>query len=973
MGRRHEIGQLRTALDAARAGQGKIVLLSGEPGIGKTRTAAELAAHAAGQGGMVTWGRCHEESGAPPYWPWTQILRGPLAEPDTDALRQDLGIGAADIAEIVPGIRDRLPDLERAPPMGDPAEARFRLFDSLTQYLIAISRRRPLTILLDDLHWADVPSLRFLEFLAPEIGGNGLLVVGTYRENELSRQHKLSDTLGALARVGHVSRVRLRGLDGEEVRHFVALSSGVVPPAWLTRSIHDQTEGNPLFLREVVRLLAEQGHFLSSMDNLPAIRVPEGIREVIGRRLNRLSPACNEILALASVFGREFSFDVLTRAGATAEDALSRALDEASDAHIVEEIAPTRYQFTHALIRTTLYDELRPGRRRQLHLAAAEALEAVHRHGLESVLADLARHFQLAGTPDGLARSIDYAIRAGQRADALLAFEDSIGFFQAALDTIRQLTEPDPRLHTALLLHLGHSLRKINDYPAAKAHLLAAAAMAKTNGFHDLLAEAATHFELAEWREGSVERAAAPVFLADALDAMPPAMTTARIKLMASLARARLYAGATGEAEALARETLRHARDLGDPNAIAASLDVLHEFILDPAETPIWLANAIEMTAMAARIDDMELVSRFWFFRAVDSLEMGDAAASRAATDEFARLSVLLRQPVIAIFALGLKASVALLAGDLAEAERLILRAMRTRSPGTSHASDTVSMLIFDLRRLQGRLNEMLPLAKAFAGTSQAAVWAPGLALMHIECGEREEARAIFESLAADSFGGLPRDGRWTTSVVYLADICAALGDAARAAVLYRFLLPWSGRNIPLGGGVSFPGSTDRFLGQLAATMGHWTDAERHFNVALEMNERIGGHAPLARTRYDFAAMLVARGFPGDRDRAAVLLRKAQEGAETLGLTALTRKIETTVAAEGPAIVPVPPDALTTRELEVLRLMSIGRGNADIALVLAISLNTVATHVRNILAKTGCANRTEAAAYAMRHGLHAAG
>jgi DNA-binding CsgD family transcriptional regulator len=280
-------------------------------------------------------------------------------------------------------------------------------------------------------------------------------------------------------------------------------------------------------------------------------------------------------------------------------------------------------------------------------------------------------------------------------------------------------------------------------------------------------------------------------------------------------------------------------------------------------------------------------------------------------------------------------------------------------------------MQIFTLRREQGRLAGLQSVVSAFLRQhSVASVWRPGLALVYLELGQRDDGRAEFEKLAADDFAAVPRDGRWHYCMVYLSEVCAALGDAARATVLHRLLLPYTGRNIVLGSGIACCGSADRFLGLLCATMGRWSEAQQHFEEALAMNGRIGARAPRAHTQHDYAAMLLARGEAGDRERAADLLGASLENAREIGMRALEERAAARLNELGP-----PPravaadDDLTAREAEVLRLIAIGRSNADIATALSISLNTVATHVRNILAKTGCANRTEAAAYAMRKGL----
>jgi predicted ATPase len=471
VGRRHEVEALCSALETAFAGGGRLVLIAGETGIGKTRTALELTTHATNRKARILWGRCHEEAGAPPYWPWAQIVVAIAAEQDAIELRGDLAAGAGDIADIVPEIRARLPDLDPPSALNDPSEMRFRLFGSIARFLINASRRQTLVLILDDLHWADVPSLRLLEFLAHEMGDSRLLVIGIYRDTDLSRHHHLSDTLGALARAPHALRLHLSGLNAEDVRQFAASTAGLALPVWLTRAIHGQTEGNPLFVREVVRFLAQEGYFggvALAIAVPPTIRLPEGIREVIGRRLNQLSVSCNEILAIAAVIGREFALDVLVRAGQPrTEEAVLEALDEAIGAHIVEESGPGLYQFTHTLMRITLYDELRTGQRRRLHHTVGEAIEAAHRRDPKPVLADLAHHFRAAGMAGDVERAIDYTTRAGQSADAALAFEEAISHFQNAFDMLDALSADDLDRRCNLLLRLGDAQTRMRWRPCA--------------------------------------------------------------------------------------------------------------------------------------------------------------------------------------------------------------------------------------------------------------------------------------------------------------------------------------------------------------------------------------------------------------------------------------------------------------------------------------------------------------------------
>ena len=318
VGHHRELGELKLALDESLIGHGRLVMLVGEPGIGKTRTAQELANYAETRGTQVFWGRCYEEEGAPPYWPWVQAIRSYVQQRDAERLQSEMGPGAADIAEIVPEIRRKLTGLETPPPL-EPEQARFRLFDSITTFLKDAARTQPLMLVLDDLHWADEPSLLLLQFLAQQLADSCILVVGCYRDVELSRQHPLSDTLAQLSREPVFQRQLLRGLELEETELLIQSIGGISPRPSLVETVYSHTDGNPYFMTEVVRLLAAQGDLAQDpMPPAPAdsaerggIRIPEGVREVIGRRLNRLSAACNRVLTTASVIGREFGLEQL--------------------------------------------------------------------------------------------------------------------------------------------------------------------------------------------------------------------------------------------------------------------------------------------------------------------------------------------------------------------------------------------------------------------------------------------------------------------------------------------------------------------------------------------------------------------------------------------------------------------------------------------------------------------------------------
>ena len=439
VGRQHEMGELKATLEDALSGRGRMVSLAGDPGIGKTRTSQELATYAGLRGAQVLWGRCYEEQGVPPYWPWVQIVRSYVREREADQLRSEMGSGARDIAEIVPEVSQRIPDLPPAPALGDPEQARFRLFDSVTSFLKSASRKQPLVVVLDDMHWADMPSLLLLQFIARELEGARLLIVGTCREAGLSRQHPLVECHAELTRQGLCQRVFLRGLSQEDVGRFIEVTSGLTPPGSLVSAVYAQTEGNPLFVTEVVRLLVQERELTPERVGKReswSVKIPEGVREVIGRRLNRLSKRCNQTLAIASVIGREFSMDQLARlVDDLSDDRLLAVLEEAISARVIEELptAVGRYQFTHALTQNTLAEELSIARRARLHARIAEALEDLYGSDLEVHAAEIARHFVEAQTVAGTDKLVRYSALAGEQALGSYAHEEAMAHFQRAL------------------------------------------------------------------------------------------------------------------------------------------------------------------------------------------------------------------------------------------------------------------------------------------------------------------------------------------------------------------------------------------------------------------------------------------------------------------------------------------------------------------------------------------------------------
>ena len=409
--------RLRTAFDEAFAGRGRLVMLVGEPGIGKTRTVHELETYARMRGAQVLWGANHESSGAPPFYPFIQVGRqwGAATGNDLSVIRPVLANEGSDLVRLFPELRELLPGLAEPTVMGDAGAAQFRLFEAYTNFVRGISELRPTVITLDDLHWADKPTLQLLQHLARDLARMRVLVVCTYRDTDITRKSALSETLATLTRDPGFQRIVLRGLAKPEVRAYIAGAAHLEPSAGVLERIFEETEGNPFFLAEVVNLLTQEGSL--GRDSVSDIAVPDGVREALGRRLDRISAETNELLQVAAVVGREFAYDTLTLLGDRGSEELLKLIEEAVEARVIEEMEqPGRYRFTHALMQETLLGELSTTRRVRLHGQVGEALERRWADRADEHASRLAVHFGESATltPEHAARAFRYSRLAGR-------------------------------------------------------------------------------------------------------------------------------------------------------------------------------------------------------------------------------------------------------------------------------------------------------------------------------------------------------------------------------------------------------------------------------------------------------------------------------------------------------------------------------------------------------------------------------
>jgi class 3 adenylate cyclase/tetratricopeptide (TPR) repeat protein len=624
VGHQVERAELGAALDSALGGQGQLVLVAGEAGIGKTRIAEELCAEARSREARVAWGRCREGTGAPAYWPWRQALRAYAAGRPPDEVAAELGREVAELAQLLPELAP-VEESRRPPTELDPEMARFRLFDAMASCLRSAAAARGLVVVLDDLHWADQASLLLLGFVAGELADTRLLVVGTYRDVEVDRRHRLSGTLAELFRQPATSYLGLSGLDRADVGRFIAGVAGIDPAADLVTAVHSQTEGNPYFVSELVRLLAAERRLEAG--GLLGAGIPEGIRHVIGRRLNRLSDAANSGLTAASVQGRDFDLDVVARVTGLPPDDVLDSLEEAMDARLVVEVEtrPGRFRFAHALVRETLYEELPSRERRRLHDRVGAALVELRGDEFEGYLAELAHHFSQAARPGRADQAVAYARQAGDRAMRVLAYEEAAGHYQRALAALELQAGPDEAERCELLLALAAAEMAAGQPGEARGHYQRAAELARRMGHGEQLARAA--FGLGrEFTAGSVDELEVGL-LEETLSVLGEADSALRARVLARLAKALQSSPGADRRSRLSQAAVAMARRLGDPPTLAAVLYEHHMATWGPDNLGERLAVATEVVRLAEAGGDKVTALRGRGFLLTDQLEQGDLPA----------------------------------------------------------------------------------------------------------------------------------------------------------------------------------------------------------------------------------------------------------------------------------------------------------------------------------------------------------
>lgn len=923
VGRDAPVARLVEALDDALTTRGRLMLVSGDGGIGKTALAEEISSRARALGAPALWGRCLEGEGAPPYWPWLQVLRS-------------------------------LPGAPEPPVVAGTQAGRYEFFDWACRELKQAALPAGLLVVVDDLHWADEPSLVFLQYLAGELAGTRILVVANYRAADLRPLDPLSRSLPDLLRERTSGQVALGGLDQSQVAELIGRVLERRPPDGLASLVYERTEGNPFFTIEMARLLS------SGAD---AAHLPDSVRQVVRRRIERLPPDCADTLKTASVIGRTFELELLGEVTGQTTRRVLETLDPALEARLLSltKGGATEARFAHALIRETLYEDLPASRRIDVHRKVGVVLEG---RGFKSPehLTELATHFFRSLPLGDATKVVDYAERAAVDAQRRSAFEEAARLYRMAIEALGPALE---RRRADLLLSLARVL-DLSDQQAAgleasedlvevatrlnEAELAAQAALVSEGVF--------TLDPDARRLRGICEKALA--LLADGRPDL-------RARVLAQLSIAMHFAD-DERRERLARQALDVAEASGDPVALASALFAmqLRPWGLQKPEDRYRIGDRLLEIGLETSNRKTELWGHFW--RASALFEVGDLSTFDAEIDRYGQVADEIKDPSARWRTSLFRGARAQMCGQFAEAQR---HASEVRASSLPTQIGTVQImrgaLMAGIKGQQGNYADVLAAMEEAqrlgANITVRSIHAYALAGL----GRLDEARAMLDQITAPDVRTTPRAHTWPITMGHLAETAVMLKDVPLMESLYEMLLPYPRSNaVAAAGSAAGYGSISRYLGLLALALGRPEDAISHYEVAVEMNQVQSALPSLALSELGLAEALALRGKSGDKARAASLLAQAKERGERLGMsglleraTALSTQLEPW-AGRGP---------LSARESEVAVLVADGLTNRQISERLHLSVRTAENHVENICNKLGFTSRAQIAAWAVERGM----
>lgn len=849
VGRELALGTVARVVDEARAGAMRVLLVSGEPGIGKSRVLREARRLARERGFRVLAARCRDGSeGAPAFWPFAEVLRALFAEQDPPKVRVLLDAVGPTWEALLPLVPE-LAGYGSGQPLAreDPARARFRLSNVVAQLVERAALQGPLAIVLDDLHLADEASLGLLRFLAEREGAGPVLLAAAFRGREGGA---LSPTLAALVREETTRLVALGTLDDGAVAELCRQTLGDVPPETVS-AVLAQAGGNPFFVAQILTLLRERGS--ADVSSLAREMQRAGLGDAIRQHVATLSADTREMLVAAAVLGAESRVPTLSAMTGRPPEEIASALDEAIRRGVLDEVEgrPGAFRFAQALVRDALIAGLPVAVRMRLHGRAGVALSSSA--GADARLAEIAHHHHQAAPLGDAGPAIDYAIRAAERASSAHVPEEAVRLYERALDALE--LSPDPARRVSVLLALGRERFRAGDVQRAKEAFEETGKLARGLSDPRPLAEAALGYAMEE--ESSAVDGRRVAFLREGLSAIEATGGAHRALVMGRLALAQYFADDEAGRVGLAREAVAAARALSDPEALAFTLRCLHFVLLSPETTEERLALSTEQLVIADAVGSRDAAMRGLAGRIVDGLELGRLRDVDADIGAYARLAEETRLPNAAWQVQRYRTMRALFAGALDEAEAQLgdpETAARADSRGSS-ASGLLAQLVA-LRREQGRLPELLPLvAEAAQRAPRRAHRRALLAEVALACGDHATAR---REIAAALEVARRKDLEWLATLAGACRVAHALDDGELAASLYQALSPYVARWVVVAFGAACEGPVALPVGLAALTMGDVAEAERLLRAAqTELSS--AGAAPWAQRAGRALASLRAR------------------------------------------------------------------------------------------------------------------
>ncbi len=883
VGRVTERRQLEHARNEARSGARQVVLLSGEPGIGKTRLASYAALGANVDGFAVCWGACSEDLAAP-YEPWIAVCSQLVEHAPDSVLAAYVGRFGGEIGRLSRNLAHRVAN-PPGPQSSDPETERFLLFQAVTELLRAVAGGVPLCVVLDDFHWADGQSVALLKHVARTVEQGSLVLLVSYRDSELTKDHQLSGVLADLRRIEGVERIAVPGLGADEVAELLSAAAGHELDAdalALAGELATETGGNPFFVGEILRSLIESGAITFdegagrwSVDMAAVASLPESVREVIERRIDRLGEGGREVLRVAAVIGRSFDVHLLSGLVEMPEGRLLDELEAAVSATLLRESADHvgRFTFEHALINHTLYQGLGGTRRARLHHRVALALEALYGTDADERLADLALHWRLATVSVDTTKAAGYSIRAGRRALDSLAPSEAGKLFSDALELLGAGDTVD---RCEALIGLGEAQRLTGDATHRETLLDASRIAAELED-----GERAARAALANNRGlpsafGQVdEERVAAIESALELDDDPDR----RARLFSLQALELLYEHDHRHRRELAEQALALAREIGNPRTTARVLNDYVYVFWAPDGLELRRGHLKELRASAEAAGDPALEFRAAAAERNAMVEAGQLQRAENATERMAAIAERLGEATFRWrVAFSARVCGSLLRGDLAEAELYAEQALQIGSQaGEPDAVMIYGAQISFVRILQGRATEIVGLMEqGVQANPLIPAWRAALARTLCWVGRGDEATAIVAKAAADRFEHVPWDQTRMIALAPYAEAAAHAGVTDAAEILYELIDPWADQ-IVCNGAVTY-GHASMYLGLLAAALGRDEKSDEHFARACEIQEQGRMLVWAAHAHLGWAEALARRGQAEPaREQAGRALELARE------------------------------------------------------------------------------------------------